>query len=336
LNLKELKLQNPKWTHVLLRIAAQREPFQYTVDIHNPSDRQVKIQMPKWYSFNSIKILDDTLMGASHYQFNVTGMEETHQALEFIVTPRQCTRHRTVAKICIPWTEGFERFHKFSADESMILWTPKSRPLNYNTSSNPIIVDFMLDPTCRYSIHVRQSLGQMLARIVQQYSHWLPSHLIAILLLSLKHQISLTPHGEKFKCGSFHKGLATCTPFFIITVSRLFLKFVLMMKILPKPEILPTSLTVSILIHGSSIALIACSTGAMWFAITFSGSMAHKALLRIIRLPIPIISDTFVSIIEKFPVSVAALLVSLAFASCGGIALILACFVYFILVRSLR
>lgn len=332
LNLHELKAKHSKWTHVLLKFATTREPFQYTVDIHNPSDRQIKVVMPKWYSFTTTKILDDTLLGSSYFQLNVTGLDETHQALELIVTPKFCSKARTAAKICIPWSDGFDRFHQFADDSSMILWTPKSRPINYNTTENPIVVELLLDPSCRYTLSIRQSLGQMLARIVQQFSHWLPAHLVAILCLAIKHQITLTPAGEKFKCGSFHKALATCTPFFVITVSRLFFKFILMLKILPKPEVLPASLTVSILIHGSALAMLTCFTGAAWASVTFAGSMAHKILFKIVHLPIPMISDTCVSIIEKFPASVAILLVSLAFASCGGIAIFVACFVYFILV----
>lgn len=335
LNLEEIRLKNSKWTHVLLLFTPSKEPFQYTVDIHNPSDRQIKVQMPKWYSFTTVKVLDDTLLGASHYQLNVTGLDETHQALELILTPKHCTKHRTLAKICVPWTEGFDRYHKFTNNNGMILSTPKSRPLNYNTTENSILVTLHLDSSCRYSIEVQQSLGQMLARVVQQYSHWLPAHLVAILCLSLKHQISLVPKGEKFKCGSFYLALGTCTPFFIMTVSRLFFKFILMMKILPKPETLPTSLTVSILIHGTALAIIASLTGVVWVSIKFCGSIAHKLLLRIIRLPIPMLSGVAVSIIEKFPATVAALLISLAFASCGGIALVLACFVYFILVSRI-
>lgn len=332
LNLKKLKMQNPKWTHILLRFAPTREPFQYTVDIHNPSDRLINVPMPKWYSFNTATVLDDTLMGAIHYQLNITGLEETHQALELMVTPQNCAKHRTIARTCVPWTNGFDRFHQFENEDNLIIWSPKSRPINYNTTSNSVVVELMLDPSCRYNISVRQSLPQMLARIVQQFSHWLPAHLFAIICLSLKHQMSLTPKGETFKCGSFHKALATCSPFFIITVTRLFYKGILMLKILPKPETLPTSLTVSILLHGSSLAFLTCFTGAVWLAITFSGSMAHKLLFRITKLPIPIISDTVISIIEKFPASVAVLLISLAFASCGGIALVVACVVYFILV----
>lgn len=332
LNLHELKKGNPKWTHVLLRFGPTREPFQFTVDVHNPSDRQIKLPMPKWYSFSSIQIIDDSLLGASHYQLNITGMDETHQALELMITTKHCVKHRTVAKVCIPWTDGFHRYHQFPDNENLVIWSPKSRPLNYNTTSNPIVVELLLDSSCRYSVSIRQSLGQMLARTVQQFSHWLPAHLVAILCLSIKHQISLTPKGEKFKCGPFHKALATCSPFFIITVTRLFFKFILMLKILPKPETLPTSLLVSILMHGTSLALLSVFTAGCWAAITFCASMAHKLLFRITRMPFPIISDTVISIIEKFPVSVAALLISLAFASCGGIALIVACLVYFILV----
>lgn len=332
LNLQELKQKNPKWTHVILRSAPTREPFQYTVDIHNPTDRQIKVTMPKWYSFSKQDILEDSLLGATFYQLNITGIEETHQALELILTPRHCSKHRTVAKVCIPWAGGFERFHQFPDDESLIIWTPKSRPLNYNTSENPLTIELLLDPSCRYTVTIRQSFSQMIARIVQQFSHWLPAHLVAILCLSIKHQISLTPKGEKFKCGSFLKAVATCSPFFIITVTRLFFKFILMLKILPKPETLPTSLTVSVLIHGTSLALLTCFAGATWGAITFCASMAHKLLFKITRLPLPIISDTMISIIEKFPASAAVLLASLAFASCGGIALVLACLVYFILV----
>ena len=199
INLNELKKQNPKWTHVLLRFESTREPFQFTVDIHNPSDRQLKVIMPKWYSFSTVDILSDSLLGAIHYQLNITELDETHQALEIVATPKYCKKHQTLSRICVPWTDGFARFHLFSNDENLIVWTPKSRPLNYNTSANPIVVELLLDPSCRYSISVRQSFNQMLARIVQQFSHWLPAHLIAIICLSFKHQLSLTPNGEKFK-----------------------------------------------------------------------------------------------------------------------------------------
>lgn len=67
------------------------------------------------------------------------------------------------------------------------------------------------------SKRVRNSLATTLARLVQQFSHWLPSHLVAILLLAFKHQISLTPNKEIFKCGALYSALINCSSFFIIT-----------------------------------------------------------------------------------------------------------------------
>lgn len=339
LNLHKIKANNPKWTHILLRFSPSREPFQFTVDIHNPSDREINVQMPKWYLFTSVKIVEDTLMGSSHYQLNVIGLEETHQALEVIVTAKFCSKHRTISKISIPWAKGFIRYHPFTAsednvDDKLIIWTPKSRPLNYNTTKNPITVEFVLDSDCRYSIAIRQSFGEMMEKIVQQFSHWILAHIVSILCLTFKHQLTITPKGEKFRCGAFHKALYTCTPFFIITVSRLFFKFILMMNFLPKPEVLPTSLIVSILIHGASLAIVMIFTGLLWVNINICGNIAHHLLFKIVHLPIPVISDTVISIIEKFPISIAALLISLVYASCGGVALLVSCIVYFILVSS--
>jgi hypothetical protein len=105
-----------------------------------------------------------------------------------------------------------------------------------------------------------------------------------------------------------------------------------MIKIFPKPETLPTSLIVSIIIYGSALVILACFTGAIWLAITLFANVAHNILFRITKLPIPTISNTVQSIIEKFPASISAVLISIAYSSCGGIALILACIVYFILV----
>lgn len=56
-----------------------------------------------------------TLGSFFNNNFN-TGMDEPHQTIELTVKPRSCTKetHHAVAKICVPWTNGFERFHFFT------------------------------------------------------------------------------------------------------------------------------------------------------------------------------------------------------------------------------
>lgn len=74
-----------------------------------------------------------------------------------------------------------------------------------------------LDPSCQYRLVIKNSFGKTASRIVEQFSHWIPAHLTAILLLSFRHQISLTPEKESFKCGSLINAYSASSTFFILT-----------------------------------------------------------------------------------------------------------------------
>lgn len=56
---------------------------------------------------------------------------------------------------------------------------------------------------------------------------------------------------------------------------------------------------------------------------------------RLIKLPIPTISGILVPIIQKFPITVGVLLISMGLASCGAVSLILSCLVYFVLLTKM-
>lgn len=176
------------------------------------------------------------------------------------------------------------KFINFSFSESktspMYLYVPISKPHGYNTSKIPVNVELHLDPACRYKITFRNSFSQTLARIVQQFSHWIPAHLTAILFLVLKHQITITPKDEHFKCGNFYAAIVKCSPFFIITASRVFVKLVLFFKFLPPPDSYEYSLLISIMIHGASTAVLCVTTGLAWAGICFFGNTAYKILFK--------------------------------------------------------
>lgn len=99
----------------------------------------------------------------------------------------------------------------------MYINTPITRPPNYNTTLHPLAVDFVLDPECQYTISVQNSFGQTASRIFQQFSHWIPAHLAAILFLALRHQIALTPSTEPFKCGSLNSAYLASSTFLILS-----------------------------------------------------------------------------------------------------------------------
>lgn len=172
-------------------------------------------------------------------------------------------------------------FHfRESKKSPFYIYVPRSKPSGYNTTINPVKVELNLDPSCRYSIRVKNSIGMSMGRIVQQYSHWLPAHLVAILLLAFKHQISLTPVNEPFKCGTLHVALIKCSSFFIITASRVFVKLVLLTKFLPYPDPYDLPIVLSIVIHGSCLAILTFATGTIWAGITFFGNMTYKLIYK--------------------------------------------------------
>lgn len=339
INLHDIKAQNPSWTHLLLKFPKTNEAFKFTVDINNLDDRVLDIQTPKWYSFSQSQLLDDTVLGASFYKLRILGMDNSYQTLAINIDVRSCNAELpfVVANISVPWTDGFTKYsYYYKKNHSVIYaYTPYDKPNGFNSTTNPVSIDLHLNPSCRYTLSYSQSLSVMMARVVQQFGQWIPAHCVAILLLAIKHQVSVTPDNENFKCGKLHTALSRSTPFFIVTASRVFTKMVLMFKVLPQPEQYDFSILISVIIHGASLSLLLISTAFAWAAIVFCGNFVHKILLKIVCLPIPALSSTVVSCIHKFPMVIGGILMSVALASCGSAALICACVVYFIILTKM-
>lgn len=167
-----------------------------------------------------------------------------------------------------------------SESKPLAIYASTSKPLKYNSTINPIVVELYLDPSCRYTLTARNAFGQSLARIVQLFSQWLPAHMVAVMLLTLKHQMSLTPKDEPFKCGTLAAGLLGSSSFFIITASRVFTKIVLWATVLPPPDAFEHSLIVSVIIHGCALAMLTLVSGAVWATTCFAGNILYKVLFR--------------------------------------------------------
>lgn len=344
LDLHKIKAENPTWTHVLLRLLPTDRPVQLHVDVNEGGgapgggDRHLLVHMPKWHSFSEQTVVEDTLLGSSIYTLEVHGLDMAHQSLALDVKPRRCGRakYHVVGKVAIPWVEGQEKYHYFTSAMShrvLELNVPVNKPAHLNGSENAVQVRLHLDPACRYQITIRNSFFTTMARIVQIYSAWLPAHLVVVLCLAFRHQLQITPKGSEFKCYPVHKALMNCGPFFIISAARLFVKMIIMAKVLPVPADYNHSIMVSVIIHGSSIALLSLGVAALWAALVFWGNVSYKVVCRVIRLPVPTL-NVWLPLIEKLPMAVAVGLIAMALATNGGLALILSCWVYFVLVSG--
>lgn len=73
MDLHKLKMKNPQWTHLVVRLLSTDDPVKMTIDVHDPADRTLTINMPKWYVYTTEKLLDDTLLGSSLYNLKIKG-----------------------------------------------------------------------------------------------------------------------------------------------------------------------------------------------------------------------------------------------------------------------
>lgn len=71
-DLHKVKAQNPTWTHLVFRLTPTTSSVKLNIDI-NDNIRNFKVYMPKWYSYQQQPLLEDTLVGASHYRIEVIG-----------------------------------------------------------------------------------------------------------------------------------------------------------------------------------------------------------------------------------------------------------------------
>lgn len=104
-------------------------------------------------------------------------------------------------------------------------------------------------------------------------------------------------------------------------------------KTLPDPDQFKHSVVISVIIHGSALAVLNLLTYGLWVSIALCGNVAHQFLFKLTQWPIS--AGIVLPAIQKFPITVGFVLVSMAYGSCGGLALICAVLMYFILLSKM-
>lgn len=119
----------------------------------------------------------------------------------------------------------------------------------------------------------------------------------------------------------------------VISASRLFIKVLVWSKSFPDPDQFKHSLIVSFVIHGTALSVLHLFTYALWFSIAVCGNVAHQFLFKLTQWPMS--SGIVLPAIQKFPITVGIVLVSMTLGSCGALSLICSVLVYFILISKM-
>ncbi|XP_067638402.1 GPI inositol-deacylase isoform X3 [Eurosta solidaginis] len=331
LDINNLKETYANWTHIGLHISAARNPKMYNVDIYNATDRQIHLKVPRWPYFRKTILIKESSRGALYYKLLISGLEETHTTMELKIEPVSCvtTLNTITIKMCIPFAQGFSKYKTFRpmASESFYVNIPVVNRSVYNKLEYPISLEFFVDSSCRYQISYTFSYAATMSRIVQQYYQWLPSHLIAIVLIVLKTQIwkfhgcsngkeVLLPYSGYFQYNSF----------FIIMGCR-----ILSRLLRPADFISPNhgmSIHLIVIIHSTAIVLSIFSVLFLWSLLIVN---AYGMSIVISWWPL---RTTTIRISNTFPMLFGVFINALAIKTCGELALFVTCILYFFLILN--
>lgn len=115
LDLHKIQDDFPEWTHIILTLLPTKQPIQINIDIHSVGERQITYEMPSWYSYRTNVLTESTMMGAAIYRISFPALDESYQAVQLHIQAHcQSKKYHVVAKVCVPWTRGFERYHYFT------------------------------------------------------------------------------------------------------------------------------------------------------------------------------------------------------------------------------
>lgn len=207
---------------------------------------------------------------------------------------------------------------------------PTDKPRGgYNTTAHPVTIDFYIDSACPLSVRVRNSFPRTAAHIAHQFAHWLPAHALCALLLGLKHAITVTPAREPFKCAAPVHSVHTATSFFIITASRVFVKMIEWTQRLPALDEYEHSMVVSVLVHGAAVALVVLALSGLGGVVRLGGKVGKRLLGGTTRWAswLECGGGRTVTVL-----TVGALVLGIVMMTCGGLALVVACGVYLLVV----
>ncbi|XP_013103722.2 GPI inositol-deacylase [Stomoxys calcitrans] len=329
----------PDWSHVLVRLKTTSKATSLKIDAYRKDERRYQVKSPRLFSFKPKVLVNETTLGTIHNEILIEGLEEPFPTLQFKVEPLACANddYEVNAKICVPWARGYDRHvHRKhdSKDKHIYVNAPFSAPSGYNTTENPITLELYLNPACRYRISYELSVAGTSSKIVQEFYHWLPAHLTAVLFWVLRNQIVKFQNSEKTIFIKPYAGFFQCKSLYIVTACRLLKKMLMPMKFLPiTTDATNYSFYVSIIIHGTAIVLSIIAVFAIWTVLTFHGNILYKIALKMTRIS-SASSEVLLKIMSTLPLSFGALFISISMATCSGIGLLLATIFYFLMISN--
>ncbi|KAK4874324.1 hypothetical protein RN001_013684 [Aquatica leii] len=342
LDTHELKRNYTDVTHIVVKVLPTSDNVLLHIDRFIGDDRRVQVNLPSSWSFKRDIILNETQEKFVHYDFMINQLQHIIQCYKLYVEPIKCNSniHQATVTLVVPW--GNQDIHKHITEGDRTPFTIRlhqSRPLRWNVSFPSI--HLALDPSCRYSISIKNDIFGVLGQIARSYSSLLIGNMAAVLLLTLRNQ--LVDIQKTGSCSTFFNAIQHgIKPYYILPLVKIAsrgLSWKGFSKYLPLPDwhiIIEEGnefLLLSLILYVTSVGIVWLVALGIAISLIFCESTFHKLTAKFLARALTgsvKISDWLLGGFHKIPEIVATILVILSITTCGGLSLCLGCIFYFL------
>eukprot|EP00095_Tigriopus_kingsejongensis_P011682 maker-scaffold59_size442576-snap-gene-3.32 protein:Tk11682 transcript:maker-scaffold59_size442576-snap-gene-3.32-mRNA-1 annotation:"gpi inositol-deacylase" len=345
LDMHELKKEFG-YTHLVVHIPKGKKNVRVHLDVYNELHRHLEYLTPRWITFfKKYPIVSQTAERAVHYNITLLELDQSWQAYDITVRPLGlCSdqMHFGMMRFVTPWAQDVTQSliaHNDTAQLTARLQMPKSPALIADNPGNPRL-DILLNPNCRYSIEIQSAVHKMWGQIVRFYSPMVLPLMIAVLVVALTFQLKdLEKTGE---C-SFLLSVLTSqvTPMSVVMPGRLLgylVSTAAVAQFVPLTDfqrltdqgldfgVLP------IILFFVAIGLVSLVSMAAWACVLALGNVANQAVIKFFGplSPSEAVTELAVAGLTKVPFILSGILIALASATCGSVALCLGTFIHFV------
>merc|ERR1719500_2036535 len=339
------------YTHIVVAAPSGSKGTRVNIDVYGLRERWISYAVPKWVTFwREFPIVETTAAGAVFYNISLTGMENPWQAYSVKALPVQCSTpgegekpHFGLAKFFTPWAMDSTQTllgQGGNFTNSITAKLQTARPEGSNDTTATPQIHLFLDPACTYRVTVRAAFPEMMGQLVRLHLPMLLPCAAAVLIMVVAFQLRRIEQDRTVK--STILTLASCvSPVNVVLPSRLVAYVAALGPIaafLPVTDITTLQsrnldfglLPIMMFFLAIAVVLVLCCLA--WGAVVLFGTVVHKAVVRAAGgvAPTEVVADVAVSTLQRFPTILAVLLVAVAAATCGSLALCLGCLAFFL------
>lgn len=221
------------YSHVVVFIPKHSDKVRVSVDVYNPSDRVIKVDLPKWMTFfKRALVTGSTAMGAVYYEMPIKELEQPWQAytlsVEQVCKEERKMEHFGLMRLKSSLAEDTTQAligHNLSNSLDIKVHSPKmptDAALETPDTKKMPTVEFFLNPACNHKIYIQPSLPSLWGQMVRFYSPMLVPLMVADIIGTMAYQTLFLHQSDKVAYNFIRVLVGHMSPIAVVLPSKIF------------------------------------------------------------------------------------------------------------------